>query len=560
MLIDFGVFLVLLSLLVVVLFLRTISILHRIYIALHLAFMVWALLQFSSQTTSLLKYKLLFVQSSYIVLSLISVGCYIFSLIIINKASFLKTTPFKLMLIPFVFAVIIIASNPSGMFLQQYTGASTYKVTQPGPLFVYFLAQLLFYGVVCLVLLYRQYRISTMGSAIRELALFAFKGISIIFIFGSMDIFVNLLLMAVMDRYYPFTSVGLMITSIYMIIQMNRTNVLDIINLAQRDVLNTISVGILVVDKDNIVVEMNEHVSSVIPIKVGEVFDEAVVRPFLSGDSWRKVKRWLSIRNRNPNYKLEFEIEVQISYTRFVLVLSLPIFDRKSKLIGYMYTFQDITENKKLIEGTKKQNQLLQQRNAELLSMQEELFESNRKLEKIAITDPLTECYNRRYLMQFLEIELHRNLTTQMPFTIIILDIDYFKLVNDSYGHLNGDLVLVHTAKKLESLLLEHDLLARFGGEEFIIYMPQLTPIEALQKAEQIKTEIEHNKVWIDDIEDYITVTISLGIVTIDQYDDFKIKDAKVLMNEIMTLADKALYEAKFKGRNLIVKRSIATI
>lgn len=560
MLIDFGVFLVLLSLLIVVLFLRTISILHRIYIALHLAFMVWALLQFSSQTTSLLKYKLLFVQSSYVVLSLIGIGCFIFSLIIINKASYMKTTSFKLMLIPFCCAVLIIVSNPANLFLQQYSGPATNKVTQSGPLFNFFVAGLLFYGLLSLTLLYRQYRTSDAGSANRKLSLFAFKGIGIIFLFGGFDILFNLVFTNIFNRYYPFISVGLMVSSIYMIIQMNRTNVLDIINLAQRDVMNTISVGILIVDKDNIIVEMNKHVNAILPIKVGQFFDESIVRPFLSDEDWKKIERSIALRKRNPYYKLEFEIRIRVAYTRHVLVLSLPIYDRKSMLIGYMFTFQDITEIKKLVEGTKKQNVLLQQRNAELISTQEELFETNKRLEKIAITDPLTECYNRRYLMQYLEVELSRNLGDKKPFTIMILDIDYFKLVNDAYGHLNGDIVLVHTVKKIQALLRANDVLARYGGEEFIIYLPDLTSIEAQQRAEQIKNAIEHNQVWIEDIQDYISITISLGIVTIERFDVFKINDSKVLMHEIMTLADKALYEAKYKGRNLIVNRSIVTM
>src|SRR5690606_7191558 len=144
------------------------------------------------------------------------------------------------------------------------------------------------------------------------------------------------------------------------------------------DVMNTISVGILVVDKDNIIVELNKHVSSVLPIKVGQFFDIAVVQPLLSAEDWKKVERSVLLRKRNPNYKLEFEIRVRVAYTRYVLVLSLPIYDRKSKVIGYMFTFQDVTEIKKLVEGTKKQNVLLQQRNTELITMQEELFETNK--------------------------------------------------------------------------------------------------------------------------------------------------------------------------------------
>ena len=135
---------------------------------------------------------------------------------------------------------------------------------------------------------------------------------------------------------------------------------------------------------------------------------------------------------------------------------------------------------------------------------------------------------------------------------------DYFKLINDAYGHLNGDTVLVHTARKVKSLLGSKDRLARYGGEEFIVYMPELSALEAHRKAEQIKNEIENQLVWIEDAEDHISVTISVSIVTIDNYEQFKVTDSKVFLQEIMNLADTALYEAKYKGRNLIVNRSTA--
>lgn len=260
----------------------------------------------------------------------------------------------------------------------------------------------------------------------------------------------------------------------------------------------------------------------------------------------------------DPFLTIEFEWLILQPEERHLLVQSSPILDKHARLMGYMYTLQDLTEVNRLADSLKRQNLLLQQRNSELIKTQEDLYEANRKLEEIAITDVLTECYNRRYLMQFLEVELVKNIAEQLPFTIIIFDLDYFKLINDAYGHLNGDTVLIHTARKVKSLLGSKDRLARYGGEEFIVYMPELSAIEAHKKAEQIKNEIENQRVWIEDAEDHISITISVGIVTIDNYEQFKVTDSKVFLQEIMNLADTALYEAKYKGRNLIVNRSSA--
>ncbi|HIW33371.1 MAG TPA: diguanylate cyclase [Candidatus Paenibacillus intestinavium] len=558
MLIDLGVFLVLLALLVFLIFTKSMSILHRVYLALHLAFMHWAFLQFAADTTSYLPYKFWYLQASYAALSLTGLCSLVLTLYITNKSSFIKTFTFKLLSLPCVIATIFILINPNDLFITVYQVSGSEKLSTYGILFSLAIGQLFIYVIASLCMLAWSYSKSGQRSVTRKLSKFAITGIGLMFIFGVIDLIVNIINISWFSLYFPILSVGMMCAAAYMTFKLNRINVMDIINLAHRDVMNTMSVGILVLDRDNFIVEMNQQVQAIIPLQIGNFFDIRRIQEHIPDTDWGKIEKQFIIRQHDPYYKLEFEVYTRMPKESHLQVQSTPILNQRSKLMGYMFTMQEVTEIKQLAESTKKQNILLQQRNSELIKTQEKLYEANKKLEKIAVTDVLTECYNRRYLMQFLEYELPRNITNRVPFTIIIIDIDYFKLINDAYGHLNGDIVLVQTARKVSEVLRKHDILARYGGEEFIVYLPQLSRAEAQQKAEDIKNEIEYNRIWIEEVKDEISVTISVGVVTIEDYDQFHITDSKVLLHEIMSLADTALYEAKYKGRNLIVNRSFA--
>jgi len=558
MIIDFSIFLVLLGTLLFLIYTKTISILSRVYMSLHLAFMFWALLQFAASTTPLMEYRFLFIKLSYVVLTALGIGSVVFTLYIINRSSFLKSKSFKLFLLPTVAAVIFVMWNPNYSFLAINSDPLSEKQFVYGQYFSFVVALLLLHVVSSMLLLIRHYFQSKQDSMARLVSKFAIMGIGIVLAGGIVDLFVNIIVLEWFVKYFPVLSIGMLFAALYMSININRINVLDIISIAQRDVLNTISIGILVLDRDQHVVEINEMADKFFSFEIGERFDLNKVKQQLPKSARDSIESKFALRDRDPIVKLEFQWISGDNNARHLLIQSFPIMNRQNKLRGYMFTIQDLTDYNNLAESLKLQNELLQQRNLELIETQEELFEANKKLERIAITDALTECYNRRYLMQFLEKELVNNITERTPFTIIIFDLDYFKLINDAYGHLNGDIVLVHTARKVKSLLGSRDRLARYGGEEFLVYLPHLSTVEAQLKAEEIKNEIENNQIWIDDVEDHISVTISVGIVTIDNYDQFKISDSKVFLQEVMSLADAALYEAKYNGRNLIVNRSSA--
>lgn len=553
--IDFGIFFILLSLLFII-FSQTLSRLHRVYVLLHISFMHWSLFQFASYITNTLALKFLLVQTSYLVLSSISVVFYIFSIYLIHHTDFFKTWKFKLSLLPSILLTLFIIINPNHLFIQEYIGPAANKLIGQGLLFNALTVVSVYYVILICSLLIQSYRKPFTSSRIKRNIVFTLIGMSITFGFAIIDLIYNIILMDVFNSYFPFLSVGMLISACYMTFKIIRNNDFNIITLAHRDVVNTITVGILIIDRDRNIVEMNTHISKLISLKVDDILDYKYVMDAFPHNDWEGIKTLYDSHKSNRHASISYELVLTRNPDSYALIQCHPIINRSDTLLGYMYTVQDMTQMKSLVESTKYQNLLLHQRNSELIHTQEKLYEANSKLESIATTDYLTECYNRRYLIQFLEYELPKNVEKNIPFSVIIVDIDYFKTINDRFGHLAGDYVLKYTARKLKKCIGPSDVLARFGGEEFIIYFNNITEADALAKIELIKEEIEKNEIWLERTQNTVSVTVSIGLVSIDDFNSFVGKSTDNLQYDIMALADQALYEAKDQGRNTIVRRN----
>lgn len=162
-----------------------------------------------------------------------------------------------------------------------------------------------------------------------------------------------------------------------------------------------------------------------------------------------------------------------------------------------------------------------------------------KELEQLAETDPLTSLVNRRKFHEMLEYEAERTLRYQFSLALIMCDIDYFKRINDSFGHDVGDEALKIFAKKITKSIREVDIFARWGGEEFMILMPNVNIDNASSVAEKLRELIE-----MTDIENIDSFTASFGVT------DFKASDT---INSFIKRADDALYKAKESGRNRVV-------
>ena len=161
-----------------------------------------------------------------------------------------------------------------------------------------------------------------------------------------------------------------------------------------------------------------------------------------------------------------------------------------------------------------------------------------------AVTDPLTGLHNRRYMETHLHGLVHESITDGRPLSILIADIDYFKRINDTYGHDAGDLVLQEFSERFRMNIRGQDLACRMGGEEFVIIMPDTTLNVGYQIAERIRTCVAELPFTIGTGEQ-VSLTASVGIATIQARTDTQ----KTLLKR----ADNALYEAKHQGRNRVV-------
>lgn len=153
-----------------------------------------------------------------------------------------------------------------------------------------------------------------------------------------------------------------------------------------------------------------------------------------------------------------------------------------------------------------------------------------------SVTDALTGSYTYGYLYEVLEIEIQRALTDKTPLSTMIVDIDEFKLVNDSHGHLFGDRVIRETAETIAAHVRSNDILGRYGGDEFVVVMPGADAPTALHVAERVRAGIAKNG--------YLT-TVSIGVATFDP-------SSKGKPGDLLHRADMNLYQAKHDGRNCV--------
>lgn len=168
-------------------------------------------------------------------------------------------------------------------------------------------------------------------------------------------------------------------------------------------------------------------------------------------------------------------------------------------------------------------------------------------LESENISDPLTMVYNRRYLDRRLDEEVARSKRYSLDLSVLMLDIDYFKQVNDSYGHQAGDVTLAALGHLLKSEVRDLDVVARYGGEEFLIICTNTAVGEATLLAERVRQSVASHPVNIagaSGASQTIAITISIGVVGMGACADTK--------EELIQAADQALYRAKEEGRNRV--------
>jgi diguanylate cyclase (GGDEF)-like protein/PAS domain S-box-containing protein len=241
------------------------------------------------------------------------------------------------------------------------------------------------------------------------------------------------------------------------------------------------------------------------------------------------------IKGSHTADEVEFRILLPDGTERWIDHACQPIFDETGEYLGVRGSNRDITQRKHAELELSRTNAQLQLSMTEIVQLQSELREQ-------AIRDPLTGLYNRRYLDETLGREMARSQREGKSLSVIMMDLDHFKKINDTYGHRVGDQFLKKVAEISVRYSRGSDISCRYGGEEFLLVMPGATAKSAFKRAEELRQACAEMLIPHENKE--LHVTISMGIATYPKHD----KDADGLIAK----ADKAMYQSKRKGRNRV--------
>lgn len=542
---DMFVFAALFVLFIGVLAFNRITQTHKVYLAFHFVMMMWPFGQFMLGTNGQPEFQAAFLALSFIALSFLGPGWLFFVFFLTGRSSELKGYRAILYLVPSLICTVGIVWNPGHVFVAPINGQ--YLLRSYGTFFwVLVVVQFLYFIYALLNMFYALKSVNAVNQR-KQLAIVVI-GIFVLTCFGVLDLMANVLLTNWLQIIPGLMSLGILLSDCCFVVAIYRYGMLDVLSLAQRDIFSHMTMGILVVDDTGKVIEVNKGAAPFVQIAKGEIFDmEKFLAPLqMKGEVYEFLYKY---RNY-PHERMQTEISLLENAPRHVSIQISPILDDHKTLIGRIITFHDVTELRKLVDEMNRKNEALHERNLELVEIQEELFRVNQKLEQMAITDSLTGCYNRRYLMQQLENEVLLNQRYCIPFSIFLFDIDHFKQINDRYGHLVGDEVIRKTAETIRERLRRTDILARYGGEEFTIYLPHTNREQAEILATRILKAVSENVVEYGG--ETVRITISMGVVSEDG-ENLQFEDPKAFLRDVFSRADAALYQAKNGGRNRVI-------
>ena len=307
----------------------------------------------------------------------------------------------------------------------------------------------------------------------------------------------------------------------------------NLIPLARDIVMDHIPQLVVVLGPDDLIVDANEAVETWTGVSKADM---------LGKDPLQIFKGWPQFLNRLlVTEETREEVNLPGESTRMVELMVIPIKNKTDgTLNGRVIVAHDITERKQSENDLTDMNEIL-------WGKIEEVETLRAQLQELAIRDSLTGLFNRRYFSETLETETAQAMRENTPFSLIVMDVDYFKKVNDTYGHKCGDLAL----QQLANLLLENtrsgDIICRLGGEEFVILMPNASAESAFERAEALRKQFEQMAIEFEDKK--FNCTFSAGVASFPVHADSG--------EAVLNLADQALYHSKANGRNCVNVYSI---
>lgn len=262
---------------------------------------------------------------------------------------------------------------------------------------------------------------------------------------------------------------------------------------------------------DDKIILANNNAVKLFGIKPQELDKYHLTDFFADSDNRRLLLE--RIEEQKEVQDFEVLIKTPVNDTPFWLLTSANIIDYNYDVALYS-AFQDITSRK----------------NREAI------------LQNQAIRDPLTSLYNRRYFESEVKKQIIKSKNANLPYSVLMLDADFFKKVNDTYGHKTGDKVLIELGAKAERALRDKDIVARYGGEEFVVFLPEIDAATAYKVADRLRQSIASIVVYSDDNQK-VKFTVSIGVSSSEISDN---------VDTLVKTADEALYKAKQNGRNRV--------
>ena len=288
-----------------------------------------------------------------------------------------------------------------------------------------------------------------------------------------------------------------------------RFHLFDVTPIARDILVERLQDGVIVLDQRWRIVDFNPAAREILGFSNTDTPGKHIQREQLA------LYQFIIRLVETPNARAEMSMDVLGTPSRYE-VKAVPLYHQLGSVIGYLVTLRDITEQKR----------------------------TEARLQRLAQTDYLTDIFNRRAFFELAAPEMERTRRYRHSLAFILIDVDNFKKVNDTYGHLVGDRVLQNLARACLRSLREVDRLARYGGEEFIVMLPETDAPGACRSAERLRQMIEESEVSTH--QGPVRITASLGVAV------FQPDSNHITIDRLLGQADQALYQAKQAGRNQV--------
>lgn len=323
------------------------------------------------------------------------------------------------------------------------------------------------------------------------------------------------------------TPISFSLAGILAAIAIFRFRLLDLVPVARDVLIENMQDGVIVLDRQNRVLDINPSAQNLIHKSLHQVFGQPILQ--VMGSQLELVQQ------TDPSAVFVLQIPWDRAGEVILDINVVPITTAQEKCIGRLISIRDISDQKRI------ENEL-QYANARLREQLTEINELQQTLREQAIRDPVTGLYNRRFLNEVLEIELARANREKQPISLVMLDLDRFKVFNDTHGHTAGDRLLKMLGGMLREQTRQGDFACRYGGEEFIIVMPGAPLNAALKRAEHWRQMFSRTTIHYEGKT--LQTTFSAGVASFPTHGD--------TLDTLLKAADDALYAAKRAGRNRV--------